>query len=475
LSSTSQNGAGILERVLRNIARHRMLPAGGESETRVGVAVSGGADSVGLLEILTALAGVLRLRLSVIHLDHQLRGEDSDADARFVSALAAARGLPLHLRRVDVRAAGGNLEQAARMARYSFFHELIASGAVEKVATGHTRDDQAETVLFRILRGCGLTGLSGILPMTAGGVIRPLLTLTGDELRDLLRQRGIVWREDATNTDLSLARNRLRREVMPALRNDFNPRLDEALASLADLAREEERYWDSQAPVPETRNGVIVLNTLELTSIDRALARRRVRAAIGAVKGDLLQIEMAHVDLVIGMAQLEKGSGRAQIPGVDVFRSFDWVRLAPYRYDSGRERNFRVRVTVPGQALLPEGTALSLHVLNKESAKTDYARVKMDLDWLKILGLRSLEGASWEIRNWRPGDCYQPVGYSGDQKLKQLFQEHRIALWERRHWPVFVYEDRILWARRFGPAAGLEATSESELVLRISEDYVSEP
>lgn len=462
---------------MQNIARHCMLPGAGAAETNLGIAVSGGADSVCLLEILTGLAEALHLRLSVVHLNHQLRGADSDSDASFVAALAEARGLPLHPRNCDVREAaresGDNLEQAARAARYSFFRELVSSGAVERIATGHNREDQSETVLFRILRGCGLTGLAGILPVTAEGIIRPLLPLTRREIREFLQERGIEWREDSTNRDVSLARNRLRHEVMPSLRREFNPQLDEALASLARLAREEEEFWRKEAPLPSLQNGTVLLKTNELTDVPAALARRRIRSAILAVKGDLRQIDLAHVDRILDMAHHRKGSDRAQIPGVDVFRSFDWLRFAPSRYDSMRGRNFRVGVTVPGSAKLPNGTEISLEVLGETTQRADCARVRMDLDWPKVLGLRELDGADWELRNWRPGDHYQPVQYIGDRKLKQLFQEHRIPLWERRNWPVLVYRERILWSRRFGPAADLAASAESKLIMRIREGFIS--
>ncbi|MGH9592854.1 MAG: tRNA lysidine(34) synthetase TilS, partial [Bryobacteraceae bacterium] len=268
----------IAERVMENIARHRMLPGDGAAETNLGVAVSGGADSVCLLEVLRELAPPLHLRLSVVHLNHQLRGAGSDADASFVAALAEARGLQLHSRKRDVRTdaieGGDNLEQAARAARYSFFRELVSSGAVERIATGHNRDDQAETVLFRILRGCGLTGLAGILPVTGEGIVRPLLSLTRGEIREFLCARSIEWREDPTNRDVAFARNRLRHETMPSLRRDFNPRLDAALASLAELAREEEEFWREEVPPPPLRNGTVLFETGTLAGERAALARR---------------------------------------------------------------------------------------------------------------------------------------------------------------------------------------------------------
>ncbi len=253
----------MLDRVAEFVARHRMLEGG----QRVGVAVSGGADSVFLLHALRELG----FKLSVIHIEHGIRGAASVADAEFVGRLGADFGIPFLIHHADVPAMDGNLEQAAREVRQAFYAELIASGAVDRVATGHTRTDQAETVLYRILRGSGLTGLSGILPVTREGIIRPLLEIDRAEIEGWLRERGTAWREDETNRDRTLARNRLRHEILPLLRDGFNPQLDQALAHLATLARDEEDYWDqtvaSLLQQPTTNNQQLVLPASQLTDV----------------------------------------------------------------------------------------------------------------------------------------------------------------------------------------------------------------
>ena len=212
----------------------------------VGVAVSGGADSVFLLHALRELAPRWDLRFSVVHIEHGIRGAASLADAEFVAELASSFGFPFHLRQAMVPAMDGNIEEAARKVRHRFYAELMASGTVDCVATGHTRSDQAETVLYRILRGSGLTGLSGILPVTGEGLIRPLLEIARGEIEAWLTESGIPWREDETNRDRTYARNRLRHEILPLLREGFNPQLDTALSNLATLAQDEEAYWRSE-------------------------------------------------------------------------------------------------------------------------------------------------------------------------------------------------------------------------------------
>lgn len=462
----------MIERVAGDLFRYNMAPCDGRTETRVGVAVSGGADSVCLLECLRELSQRLDMRLTVLHVNHGMRGGDARRDAEFVEALAKRYGLPFLLEETDVPALaardGENLEQAARNARYAFFRRLLAEGTLDRVATGHTRDDQAETVLHRILRGTGLTGLAGILPVTGDGIVRPLLNVSRGEIEEWLKERGIAWREDATNGDAAFTRNRLRHSTLPSLRSAFNPQLDAALVSLAELAREEEEYWATTVRPPEVRGHCVYIKTAELLDSPAAMARRRLRAAMGAVKGDLRQIEFGHVERVLEMAREREGSGRTQLPGLDVYRSFDWLRFAPAGHDHGRRRNFEFAVSVPSETLLPGGGRIELaFAASNDSQGCD--TVKMDLDESKLIGLLRESGEPFTLRNWRPGDRYQPFGNPREEKLKTLFQRDRVPLWERSSWPVLETKGAILWSHRFGAAAGYAAPSGSLKVIQVRE------
>ena len=258
----------MLDRVAEFIARHRMFEPG----QRVGVAVSGGADSVFLLHALRELG----LQLSVIHIEHGIRGAASVADAEFVAQLAATFALPFHIRHADVPAIDGNLEQAARNVRQAFYAELIAAGAIDRVATGHTRSDQAETVLYRILRGSGLAGLSGILPVTREGLVRPLLEIDRSEIEAWLREHGIAWREDETNRDRTYARNRLRHEILPLLRDGFNPQLDQLSRIWPHSPATKRTTGKRKLPRPANRpsHQPLVIAMSQMTNAPPALARR---------------------------------------------------------------------------------------------------------------------------------------------------------------------------------------------------------
>jgi tRNA(Ile)-lysidine synthase len=461
----------MLHRVGEFIARHRMLEPG----QRVGVAVSGGADSVFLLHALRELAPGLDLRLGVIHIEHGIRGAASLADAEFVAHLASTLALPFYLRHADVPAMDGNLEQDARNARQAFYAELIASRTVDRVATGHTRTDQAETVLYRILRGSGLAGLSGILPVTREGLIRPLLEIDRAEIEAWLREHGVAWREDATNRDRTYARNRLRHEILPLLRADFNPQLDQALTNLATLARDEESYWESELArhlPPTTSHQPLVLPVSELADAPPALARRLIRRAVEIVKGELRGIDFAHVERVLEMACSVEGHDRIQAPGLEICRSFDWIRITSANPET-RSVDFSVPLQVPGSVELPGSSArIVLQVLEKEapaqpSVREPCAKVVNELDWQRFY--RGEDAPSLELRNWRPGDQYRRVGQSKPEKVKFFFQEARVPLWERRDWPIITYDGKIVWARRFGAAAEFASGPQTRSVLQVAE------
>jgi tRNA(Ile)-lysidine synthase len=446
----------MLARVLKTISRYNMLPPG----ARVIVAVSGGADSVCLLHVLKELfpdsvAGVA-------HFNHKWRAEASDEDERFVAQLAE----PVPFFRAEAVPMPGNREQNARRARLAFFETLNAT-----VALGHTRDDQAETVLFRFLRGSGL------------------LDITRAEIEQYLRDRNIPWREDATNQDLTFARNRIRHELLPQLARDWNPKITDALAKLADLAHEEERYWQSAlnqiqlcqtpgavelpailiSPHPQTRalvgraiqpaaafqggssplpapGGASYSLQRRLQPASVAQARRLIRRAISLVKGDLRQIDFQHVEAVLNLRR------RVHLPGLTVTRSFDWIRFAA----SDPLPAPPIPVTPPGKFPSPDGQT----------------QICVDIAQCDPCDTLSMECSPLELRGWRPGDHYRPQGHSRDQKIQEMFQKARVPSWRRASWPILTCGDKILWARQFGVAGDLAAGGGNR-VLRISEVSLS--
>ena len=460
----------MLNRIANTIERHAMFHAGQSA----GVAVSGGADSVCLLYALVDLAPRWNLRLHVLHLDHGLRGEESRRDAGFVRELAASLSLPVTIRTVDLTASAGNLEQAGRHARLRFFREMISTGAVERVALGHTRNDQAETVLFRFLRGAGTAGLAGIRPVTDDGIVRPLLEIDRSEVEEFLRARGIAWRDDSTNASPEFARNRLRHYLLPQLAREWNPAITETLSRTADWALAEEAYWEAeigrlarQALVE--RDGAVLIRAAALAALPVATGRRLVRRAIQRAKGDLRGIDFGPIAKVLELAATREGDGRLQLTGLDIRRSFEWLRFSR---PSPKPLDYQGAAPVPGVLRVPAaGVEISLELIERTEpsggAHSVYNESETScLDWCSLSG-------PLQFRNWRPGDQYQPWGAAGVEKIKTFFQEARIPIWERRNWPILLDGPSIVWARRFGPAAAFAARPGSRVLLVVREHYES--
>lgn len=286
---------------------------------RLAVAVSGGADSVALLRALVKAGPEIGLVLSVAHVHHGIRGADADADAKFVADLSAYFGLAFHRRDVDAPAASQEnretLEEAARNLRYAWFAELLASGVADAVATAHTLNDQAETVLHKFLRGAWTEGLSGIHPVLAqpqGAILRPFLDVRRAEIEAWLACIGQPWREDATNADTAHTRNRLRHELLPALAA-YNPRICEQLANLATLARDEDGYWQAELarilpslllPGRPVRGGGRAASTdPNETSVALEIERLPVSTA---VRRRVLRAAARHLGIVLNFDQTER-------------------------------------------------------------------------------------------------------------------------------------------------------------------------
>ena len=441
----------------------------------IGVAVSGGADSVALLHALQELyPGRV---LAAAHLNHCLRGADADADEAFVCRLAGELGCEPFVRRVDVAAAaaatGCNLEQAGRRARYRFFEDLLDAGSCPSIATGHTRSDQAETVLFRLLRGACGAGLSAVRPVYRERIVRPMLDVSRAQVLEYLRASGLSWREDASNADPAFARNQLRHELLPSLRREWNPNVEAVLANTADWALEEERFWEGQVAalrstcVRRTADG-LVLAVEPVGALHPAAQRRLLDSVLKDSELAAGSSGFEHIEALRGLVLSQVGSGSVDLPGLRAERSFGLVLLrrrevkAPPAYD--------LPLPVPGQVPVPGDVDSSLRTQVVELRQPQILYNKAEtalLDWDRVP--RSLR-----LRNWRPGDRYRPAGHGSPRKIKDLFQRNRISAWRRAGWPVVVASGGegtgcIVWAREFGPACEFAVHPNSRRALAVEE------
>jgi tRNA(Ile)-lysidine synthase len=286
------------------------------------VALSGGPDSVALLDALSLLARPLGLRLVAAHLDHGLRAGSAD-DAAFCVSLCQSLGVPIRAGSADVRARaareGGGIEQAARRERYAFLRRVCREETAAAIAVAHTRDDQAETLLLRLLRGAGAPGLAG-MRLRRGRLVRPLLGVSREEVLAHLRARGLAFREDPTNAELVHRRNRVRHELLPYLASHFNPRVREALARTAGLLADEAAYLRGEAErlldrAVREQEGVLVLRRAALAQAPPPLARVAIRRALAGA-GGLRQLGAVHVERVLRLVRSAAPAGRSlPLPG----------------------------------------------------------------------------------------------------------------------------------------------------------------
>ncbi|MBL0159152.1 MAG: tRNA lysidine(34) synthetase TilS [Bryobacterales bacterium] len=394
--------------------------------------MSGGADSVCLLHILLRLGWPVH----VLHVNHGLRGAESEGDERFVAKMAASLGAPFESCAGGLGA--GNLEAAARARRLEYFQAARERLGLGAVATGHTRTDQAETVLFRAMRGSGPGGLAGVLPVTREGLVRPLLGVSRGEVRAWLAAEGLAWREDSSNGESRFARNRIRGEVLPLLESIL-PQATESLARLAGIAGEEEEYWRGEVerlwqPVEE-RPGVVILEAGVVAGLAPVVGRRVIRYAMERALGGCGSVTLEQVERVMALARRPEGRGKVMVAGGEVWRSFGWLRI-------GRA------VEAPPVRVLVEESAY-----NEGRHRIDAGKAPMP----------------WRYRAWQPGDCYQPVGADRPMKLKELFHRARVPSWDRRDWPMVLCEDRIVWSRRFGVAQWAMAGPRSRHIVDVRE------
>jgi len=416
---------------------------------QVAVAVSGGADSVGLLRALTLAAQEIGLVLSVAHVHHGIRGASADEDAHFVAGLAAQLQLPFLLHRADTPARardhGQTLEEAGRHDRYTWFRELLAQGNANAVATAHTLDDQAETVLHRLLRGAWTEGLGGIHPVIAcpgGLILRPLLETRRADIVAWLHEIGQAWREDASNEDRSFTRNRIRHELLPQLA-EYNPRVEEQMARLATLARDEEAWWEAEMrkllpalllPGRPVRGGGRAVSThpdegsvgIELSRL-RELApavQRRVLRAAAERFGCELNFEQT--DRLLGMSDPAAPRRQQLTAELTAERTARELRLMR---DASASRSAPalnpVELPIPGEA-----AGFGVHL----RARLRHAK-------------RDLQPAFASIRPPRPGDRVRLRHSRSARPLKEIFERMQVEAEQRRSWPLLEWNGRIVWMK----------------------------
>ena len=459
------------KKVKTTVRRFNLLSAG----DRVLVAVSGGPDSVALLDLLNELREELSLHLEAAHLQHGIRGEEAKEDARFVTALAKKLQLPFHLKEIDLpamkaHAGKGNLEALARSERYRFFAEVVRERKLDKVATAHTQDDQAETALMWFLRGSGLKGLGGMAPLqqfAAGAcgdrltVIRPFLNVSKTEILQYLTDENLSYRVDRSNENSSLLRNWLRLDLLPKIQVRFDPRIAARLAKQAEIFRDENALLDelarkSHAEMLEAG----VINRRALIGQPKPLQRRILRVWIRQARGTLRGLELIHIEDILRLIDRGPSQGRLSMPGGWEFvREYDSLKLEKRRQTGSVCYEYPLQI---GAVLRIPEAKLEFHserlLAPPKQLPDDLMEAVFDLEGLN---------QSLSFRNFRHGDRFQPLGLAGHKKIKDLFIEKRVPLTTRARWPLLISANEILWIPGYGRSVAGLVSEKTTAVLRL--------
>jgi tRNA(Ile)-lysidine synthase len=447
----------ILRTVEQTIRAYRMLQPG----DAVLVAVSGGADSVALVHILLSLAATHSFRVAIAHLNHGLRKKESDRDAEFVAALAKNLALPSHIKKVDVRRYQQqhnlSLEEAARQVRYSLYNSVAAKWGYSKIALGHHRDDNAELVLMYFLRGSGPLGLSGIPPVRAGKIIRPLINVKRSEIIDYITIKRLSYVSDTSNLDPKYIRNRIRNRLIPELKTDYNPKLTDTLNRLANLLRSEEE-WLEDLIHPIFLKSIrfeaadrLGLSISKLNQIAIAARRRLIRKAILHVKGNLRRIAFVHIEAVVRLAEIGPSCGMLDLPGRICIRRDNGVLVISKKETDLRNfpavspelqiSRYEYQISAPGVIFIKEA---NVHIQFSEIPAQQLPALSHSGQRVAFFDMNKLH-FPLIIRNFRPGDRFSPLGVDGTQKLKKFFIDHKISRNERAKCPLVLSQQKIIW------------------------------
>lgn len=478
------------ENVKKYIAEHELIRSG----DKVLLAVSGGADSMALLDIFQRLAPELQISLHIAHLNHMFRGEEARMDAEFVRLKAREMGIPATILAFDVAAYRDehkmSSQDAARRVRYGLFLKVAVSVGATKMAVAHHRDDQVETILLNILRGTGPEGLRGILPLRRWqegqnlDIIRPLLEVSREEIETYVQKQGIPFRLDRTNLQDKYLRNKVRLRLLPLLEKEYNPAIREALLSLSAVVSESEEYMQQETLTAwsrvllSRRPEEIIMDREQLSKEPKALQGKLLRYALRQLLPGLRGVTYGHIKALRKLASAAKTGASLTLPGkvqaVISYRELQLRKQAKEKQRCGAAKMLSYSLPVPGEIVLTLfKKRIRATILPREEAPwpPDEKREAV-LDYDRLIE----EGGKVCVRGRRPGDRFQPLGLKGSKKLKDYFIDKKIPRNTRDCLPLVTVGSDILWIVGMAIHDRFKVSTETKRILYLEvEDLGSLP
>lgn len=449
--------------ILRAAYKYNMFQAG----DKVLVAVSGGPDSVAMLYALYTLSDDLKIDLHVAHLNHGIRGDESDGDAEFVCELAAKCGLPVTKEKADIPSIKAELktgeEEAARIVRYSFLRKTALMVGANKIAVGHNADDRAESVLFNIIRGTGIEGLGSIKPVR-GNIVRPLINTYRSEIKLFINEIGISYRIDSTNSDINYSRNRIRHKLIPLIEDIYNPQIKSALNRIAEIASAQTDYmataaYDTLCKI--SNDGIIDANAM--VNLPCALQQQIIRSEIKRVRGDIKDITYEQIERIID--ELSNGDNfKITLPSGELYaiRNNDEFFITR-KIQNKKNNNFCVHLDVPGTTDINiAGLSLRSEIIPHPIPQ------KISLNEV-IIDSSSIKG-NLIARNAVNGDRIIPFGMHGDKKLHDIFIDKKVPVFDRSRSVVIADDEKILWVPGIVSSEKIRITDNTKTSIHICAD-----
>lgn len=451
----------MLEKVNQTIINYQMI----EANDSILVGVSGGVDSVVLLDILVKLRPVYNLTIFVAHLNHGLRGKVADEDEAFVVNLAEKYNVKVYTKKEDMLAyADANKissEEAGRVLRYAFFDEIMQRENIQKIAIAHNKNDQAETILMRIMRGTGLDGIVGIKPVN-GRIIRPLLFCSRAEIEAFESTEKLNHREDDTNKENIYTRNTIRNQLIPQLENLYNPNLVEGLSRMGQLLADDLEIIENQLEeilqkiAFQRQEKMVSFNRRVFLDLSLGLKRRVLRHAIQSIQGDLVNIEEKHIHNMIQLISQGK-------TGKEIHLTNGWIAKNNYDFfeisqPSEKYANYEFELEIGKKQSF--GT-FEIETFVEDKIKIDFYTKDIFLKFFDYDRIKS----SLKVRNRRPGDRIVPLGMKGSKKIKDLFIDEKVASDKRNQIPLIVCGDEIVWVVGYRIGDGFKVSEQTKKVL----------
>jgi tRNA(Ile)-lysidine synthase len=453
-----------VQKVKHTISRHQMISEG----DCVIVAVSGGPDSACLLHVLHELKNELQIHLVVAHFDHGLRPAEDESETAFVRGLAESMKLPFETARGHLLAkkTRGSREEVARNARYAFLERVRNKHKAQKIALGHNLNDQAETILMRLLRGSGPSGLTGMPPCRDGSIIRPLIEVERSEIENYLKAKKFASVTDSSNLKIDYLRNKIRLELMPLL-VEQQPQLASLLAQTAEILRDEDDYLDRiteawfNRNVEQSPHHAFKIPITSFLSLPVALRRRVIRKAIEKVKKDLRRISWDHIEAIQRLAEAEKPQAALNLPGrLSAKRTYDHLFVSSSV--KRKPRPFHYTLDGRGTYDLKEiGRRLSV-----EEIKNRRGLRLRGSAWTAFLDAEKLR-FPLALRSFKAGDRFIPFGMKGHKKLKDFFVDLKLPLEQRYSTPILCWNDEPIWVCGFRIDDRFKVTAETRKVLTL--------